>query len=86
MVTQLLAVRNLSCGGALVQSPRPLIPNSEHTIELNSASGTVVLQVRVLRATPSEGSAYAIALEFVEPHPTALERLQQMLSLDASGA
>ena len=86
MVTQLLAVSNLSCGGALVQSSRPLIPNSKHTIELESASGTVVLQARVVRATPSEGSTYAIALEFVEPHHTALDKLQQMLSLDASGA
>ena len=86
MATQMLAVRNLSCGGALVQSPRPLIPNSKHTIELESAAGTVVLQARVVRATPSQGSAYAIAFEFVDLHPTALEQIQQMLSLEASGA
>ncbi len=85
MTTQQFDVRNLSRGGALVQSPRPLAPNSEHTIELESATGTVVLRARVVRATRSHGSSYAVAFEFVDLHPTALEQIERMLSLEASG-
>jgi PilZ domain len=86
VATQTLTVSNLSRGGALVQSPRPLPPNSVHTIELESDSDAVILQARVVRTTPLHGSGYVVALEFVEPPLAALEQIQRMLSAEAPRA
>jgi hypothetical protein len=86
VATQTLTVSNLSGGGALVHSPRPLPPNSVHSIELESVSEAVILQARVVRTTPSHGSGYVVALEFVEPPPAALEQILRMLSSEAPHA
>jgi hypothetical protein len=85
VASHILAVRNFSCSGALVQSPRPLTPRSEHTIEFESHAGTVVIRARVVRTSPSEGSTHSIALEFVDVHPETLQQIQRMLSLEAAG-
>jgi PilZ domain len=84
-IQQHLAVRNLSCGGALVESPTPLPPLSLHTIQLESQEETVLVKARVLRSASSEDNAFSVAMEFVDPEPSSLAQIRQMLARGPDG-
>jgi hypothetical protein len=69
---------DLSRSGALVQSPRPLAPGSEHTIELASDACTVVARGRVVRIGPSDGPGCLVALEFLDLHAALMQEIDRI--------
>jgi hypothetical protein len=84
-VLRRLVVRNLSCGGLLLESPVPL-PASVQTIQLESSETTVRLKARVLRTSPSERNTFTVAMEFVDPEAALLAQLQRILAVEGDDA
>jgi len=81
---QNLPVRNLSCGGLLVHSPRALAVGSAPTIEVESATETLTVQARVVRAIPLEDGGHDVGLEILEARPAVVAQIQRMLQTEAS--
>ena len=81
-VLRRLVVRNLGCGGLLVQSPTAL-PLALQTIQLESSEATVRLQARVVRSILSPGNEFSTAMQFVDLDPAALAQLREIVSLEA---
>jgi hypothetical protein len=83
--TGTLAVRDLSFGGALVQSPRALATDSVHTLKLDGIGGTVVVRARVARCSPSRGTDFTVAFDFIAPDVGVLTAIQRMFLSEAHG-
>jgi hypothetical protein len=66
-----LPLINLSAGGALIEAPWPLAPDSVHSIRLKSGAAMQDVMVRVKYVKPTwrggEGQHYLIGLEFLSP-------------------
>jgi hypothetical protein len=86
VATGILPVRDLSRGGALIESPRPLPLNSIRVLRLESPGGAAVVRGRVVRTSPSPDAEYMVAFEFVAPDAATLDAIQQMLHVEADGA
>lgn len=81
-VLRRLVVRNLGCGGLLVQSPTAL-PLTLQTIQLESSDATVRLQARVVRSILSPANEYSTAMEFVDLDTASSAQLRQMMCVEA---
>ena len=66
-----LPLINLSAGGALIEAPWPLAPDSVHSIRLKSGAAMQDVMVRVKYVKPTwrggEGQRYLIGLEVLSP-------------------
>ena len=79
-LVETLRVRNLSSGGVLVETSRPLPQSSVHTLHFTPETGLAGIQARVVRVTPSEaGTGYTVALEFTNLVPSALAVIERIL-------
>jgi hypothetical protein len=85
LATGTLAVRDLSCGGALVQSPRPFSLNSVHLLQLEGVDRTVKVEARVVRSSWHGGADYAVAFDFLNPEPAVVDAIQQILRWEIEG-
>lgn len=75
-----MRVRNLSRGGALVESVWPLQPGALHTVRLESDRGVGTLQARVCHVTEQDAqSLYLIGLEFVAIDAPALDDIDRFV-------
>jgi hypothetical protein len=83
-VLRRLLVRNLGCGGLLVQSP-PALPLPLQMILLESSEATVRLQARVVRNSLSPANEFSTAMEFTDLDPASLAQLREMMCLEADG-
>lgn len=66
-----------------MESRRPLTNDTIHGVRLLLGEEPRDLQVRVCHVTPVHvpgGEHYLIGLEFLDPHPQALEQIDRVLS------
>jgi hypothetical protein len=82
-----LPLRNVSRGGALVESRLPLPSDAVHGVRLAYNARTTALQARVRHVTPIYGPAgnerYLIGLEFVEVHEAELEQIDNLVAANS---
>lgn len=80
-----LRLRNVSVGGALVETPWPLSVDSIHRVRLESERHHTMLQARVRHVRASEDSdRYVVGFEFVAIDPRAAEQLEHLVSRQLS--
>ena len=80
-----LRLRNVSVGGALVETPWPLSVDSIHRVRLESERHHAMLQARVRHVRASEDSErYIVGFEFVGIDPRVADQLQQLVSRQLS--
>ena len=72
-----LPMRNVSYGGALVESDVPLTPDSEHhvTVTCEGSHTPTKVRVRHVARTPAGPSTYLIGLEFVTVSPALMSHI-----------
>ena len=76
-----LRLRNVSIGGALVETPWPLSVDSVHRVRLESERHHAMVQARVRHVRASEDSeCYVVGFEFVGVEPRVAEQLEQLVS------
>ncbi|MBA3884160.1 MAG: PilZ domain-containing protein [Acidobacteria bacterium] len=81
-----LTIRNLGSGGALVESPAPLISGSMHWLTAEIDGEPQLVQVRVCHATRDQHSSHYVAgIEFVGLTP-AMEMFIRKHMNGAGGA
>jgi hypothetical protein len=79
LVTEALRICNISRGGALLQSSRPLGGGTLHTIQLEFDASVATVHARVVRVDRSTAAnEYTVALEFVDLTPSALETIERL--------
>lgn len=84
-IIETLRVENLSLGGALLTAVRPLDRDTIHTLQLESNTHVATLQARVARVTHIEhDKAFAVALEFLDPEPSAHDSIEAMMKARAA--
>jgi hypothetical protein len=85
-----LHVRDLGRGGALVEAPWPLEPESVHTVGLDTGALVFTCEARVRHVRRSDDTAgHLIGLEFLSLDPMQLDALDAALAdapPDAIGA
>jgi hypothetical protein len=77
-----LPLRNLSTGGALVESRMPINPEMVRSVRLSLGQQVNDIQVRVRHVTSEKGPAgerYLVGLEFVEPSAAALAQIDRIV-------
>ena len=77
-----LRLRNLSRGGALLESASPLTPDSVHRLRVAFADVVADLQARVchVRVTShGPGERYLIGLEFLHAQQSTLDRIEALV-------
>jgi hypothetical protein len=67
-----VAIVNLSAGGALVEAPRPLRPGGRVQVQLVTGRDTISINAHILRCAvwalhPEDGVVYRGALRFEQP-------------------
>jgi hypothetical protein len=71
VVFQPMAIKEISCGGAQVETTFPLQPDSLHELRLTLGDRSVILKARVAHCSISdvdqEQVTYRSGVEFVEP-------------------
>jgi hypothetical protein len=80
---ELLPLRNLGTGGALVESRLPLKLEAVHAVRLMFEEKVNQLQVRVRHVTPMEstdGERYLVGFEFIDPGASALEQIDRIVA------
>jgi len=78
-----LDLRDISRGGALLESRVPLSPDSVHRLRVafNDVIADVQARVRHVRSVPhASGDRYLIGLEFLHVQQAALDRIDQMVA------
>lgn len=76
-----LLVRNLGLGGALVESPVVLTPDTTHWLSADVGGEPQLLQVRVRHAAPGGLSLPCMAgIEFVGPSPAVEAFIRQQVN------
>jgi hypothetical protein len=84
-----LPLRNLTRGGALVESRLPLNAEAVRAVRLLKGNESSDIQVRVRHVTAQQGADgehYFIGLEFIEPSAAALEQIDRIVSARLAGA
>ena len=80
LTNEALRICNISRGGVLLEAERPLVVGTFHTIQLQSEASVTSAHARVVRVNRSPGGPeYAIALEFIDLTPSALEMVDHLL-------
>src|SRR5215213_7924897 len=74
-----MPLRNLSLGGALVESQRRYPLNSVHTLHLEREMALDGIAAKVVRVSPGARRRYSVGLEFPGTGPTALLFLRRIL-------
>jgi hypothetical protein len=78
-----LPLRNLSPGGALVESRLPVNPELVRSVRLAFGDQVNDVQVRVRHVTSEKvagGARYLVGLEFVEPSASALSQIDRIVA------
>ncbi len=78
-----LPLRNLTRGGALVESRLPLNAEAVRAVRLVQGDEASDVQVKVRHVTAqrgADGEHYFIGLEFIEPSAAALEQIDRIVS------
>jgi hypothetical protein len=78
-----LDLKDISRGGALLESRVPLSPDSVHRLRVafNDVIADVQARVRHVRSVPqASGDRYLIGLEFLHVQQAALDRIDQMVA------
>jgi hypothetical protein len=77
-----LPLRNVSYGGALVDSDVPLTPNSEHHVTVSCEGAHTPTKVRVRHVARAAGgpATYVIGLEFVSVSPALMTHIEGWMS------
>ena len=88
-MTTTLLVQNLSRGGALIESPLPLTPESMHWVTAVADGQPHVVQIRVRHSTPAAApvgqSRYLIGVEFLRLSPGVEEAILRYIDLAGGG-
>ena len=84
VLTELLRVVNLSRGGLLVETARPLNDDATYAVQIESNALVSSVQARVVRVSRAAEEIYHVALEFVTVEPTASTTIDQMLQAGGS--
>jgi hypothetical protein len=85
-MSTILTIKNLGRGGALLESPRPLAPDSVHWVTAVTGAEAQAVQMRVRHSTPTGfpgQTRYRIGVEFLE---LSAEMEQLILQQVASGS
>jgi hypothetical protein len=83
-----LPLRNLSQGGALVESRLPLNPEAVRAIRLAIGEHVNDIPVRVRHVTSEksgDAERYLVGLEFVEPSAAALAQIDRIVAARLAG-
>jgi hypothetical protein len=79
-----LSLKNVSSGGALIESSVSIPAGSVHRLTLDCDGQLVTTDVRVqhVRPIPSAevGPLYQLGVEFVSPHPALVDRINHWLA------
>ena len=80
-MVEVLAVKDLSWKGALVESAVALPIESVHTLRLDTGdvSGEVTARVRHVTAATNGGASYRIGFEFLDLQPALRDELVRLL-------
>jgi hypothetical protein len=85
MVFEPLQIREISCGGASVETRFPLALNSLHDLRLTLGSTSIVVKARVAHSRISEVDqeivTYSSGVEFVEPSERVRETISEFLKM-----
>ncbi len=77
-----LPLRNLTRGGALVETPMPPDPDQIRSVRFGREGASHDIEVRVRHVTPSRtatGQHYLVGLQFLEPSALALEEIDRLV-------
>ena len=89
MVYQPMAIREISRGGALIETAFPLVVDSLHEFRLVLGQISIVVKGRVVHSHVSEleegGIFYRIGIEFVQPTDHVLEAIGQFMAAIVAG-
>ena len=77
-----LVLHNISRGGALVVSSRPVTVDSVYTVRLQSDAAHDTFEARVRHVRRSHDDRYLIGLEFVELEPDVSAHLDRLTTQD----
>jgi len=84
-----LPLRNVSPGGALIESHVPLTAESVHRLTFRCDGQEAAAQVRVRHVKPSRSvdgeRTYLIGVEFLSVHPALAGQVQRWTDVDATG-
>ena len=88
--TTSMLVQNLGRGGALLESPVGLAPDSVHWVTATFDSQPLLVQIRVRHSTPAlvhNGPArFLVGVEFVKLSPGSEEAIVRYIDLASDGA
>lgn len=88
--TTALLVHNLGRGGALLESPMPLAPQSVHWVTATADNQPHLVQIRVRHSTPATTPGgrprFLIGVEFLKLSPAIEEAITRYLELANGGA
>ena len=74
-------LRNISPGGALIQTPWALVPTTVHAVRIETDRHLVTIDARVLHVRPGyTGTDYLIGLEFLASDQAAAAQLDQLVN------
>ena len=89
MVYEPMAVREISRGGALVETSFALVVDSLHDFRLVLGNISIVVKARIVHSHVSEleqgGVIYRAGIEFVQPTDHALEAIGQFMAAIVAG-
>lgn len=87
--TATMVVENLGKGGALLQSPLPLAPESVHWVTATADNQPHLVQIRVRHSTPALGQdgrpRFMIGVEFLKLSPAVEEAIMRYLEVADGG-
>jgi hypothetical protein len=83
-----MAVREISRGGALIETSFPLVVDSLHDFRLKLDDISIVVKGRIVHSRASEleegGTVHRVGIEFVQPNEHVLEAIGQFMAAIAA--
>ncbi len=89
MVYEPMAIREISRGGALIETSFPLVVDSLHDFRLRLGDISIVVKGRIVHSHENEledgATTYRVGIEFVQPTEHVLEAIGQFMAAIAAG-